>query len=246
MTALDSASTLPSTTLTGRALWMARAAWLVVALLALTVFAVGVAAMLPSALGLEAPDAASVGEWLGSTYGQWWLLIALDMLLALAFVGVGVVIVLRRSVDWFVLAVSSALMLYGVTTTAAVNRLWYDSTPWVALVNWLQLASTASVPVLAYLFPDGRFVPRWTRWLALLWGVWAIAAATLPALNPYRWPPAWLVAFFVLGLATGLAALLAAYWFLRPAGQFTVANTADAIGLGNRVGIDAKLPPDAE
>ena len=206
MTALDSSSAPPSMAWAVRRLWMARAAWLLVALLALIVFAEAVAAMLPASLGLEAPETASLAEWIGSTYGQWWLLIALDGLLVLAFVGVGVVIVLRRTADWFVMAVSAALMLYGIAATSAVNRLWHGSTPWAALVNWLQLASTASVPILAYLFPDGRFVPRWTRWLALLWGAWALGAAILPALNPYGWPPALLLAFFVLVLASGLAA----------------------------------------
>lgn len=96
-TTLDSASAPPSTTWTASRLSIVRAAWLIVALLALTVFGVGIAGMLPSALGLEAPVAASLSEWIGSTYGQWWLLIALDGLLVLAFAGVGVVIVLRRA-----------------------------------------------------------------------------------------------------------------------------------------------------
>src|ERR687890_568392 len=39
-----------------------------------------------------------------------------------------------------------------------------------------------------YLFPSGRFVPRWTRWLALCWvlfsGTWIFA----PFIGPPSWP----------------------------------------------------------
>src|SRR5438067_124225 len=66
----------------------------------------------------------------------------------------------------------------------------------------------ANVPYLALfliplLFPDGRFVPRWTRWLSAffvyLFTVQAIAAG--PALDLSR-APGWLVGplnLFVLG-----------------------------------------------
>jgi len=42
-----------------------------------------------------------------------------------------------------------------------------------------------------YLFPDGRFVPGWTRWLLVLWVLVAVSAA-FPgaAANPESWPPA--------------------------------------------------------
>lgn len=33
---------------------------------------------------------------------------------------------------------------------------------------------------LAYLFPDGRFVPRWSRWLVAVWGMLFVFAVALP------------------------------------------------------------------
>jgi hypothetical protein len=37
---------------------------------------------------------------------------------------------------------------------------------------------SASLVLFLYLFPDGRFVPRWTRWLALVWIVGLMVPAT--------------------------------------------------------------------
>ena len=40
-----------------------------------------------------------------------------------------------------------------------------------------------------YLFPSGRFVPRWTRWLALLYGVFFFGLWTFTPFGPESWPP---------------------------------------------------------
>jgi hypothetical protein len=40
-----------------------------------------------------------------------------------------------------------------------------------------------------YLFPSGRFVPRWTRWLALIYGVFFFGLWNLTPFGPLSWPP---------------------------------------------------------
>ena len=54
-----------------------------------------------------------------------------------------------------------------------------------------------------YLFPDGRFVPRWTRWVVLVWIAWQLPRYFFPnwylSPNPYTWhsvinSTVWLVA----------------------------------------------------
>jgi hypothetical protein len=40
-----------------------------------------------------------------------------------------------------------------------------------------------------FLFPSGRFVPRWTRWLALLYGVAFFGLWTFTPFGPESWPP---------------------------------------------------------
>jgi hypothetical protein len=39
-----------------------------------------------------------------------------------------------------------------------------------------------------YLFPSGRFVPRWTRWLALCWVLFSGSWIFTP-FGPTTWPP---------------------------------------------------------
>jgi hypothetical protein len=68
--------------------------------------------------------------------------------------------------------------------------------------------------MLTYLFPDGRFVPRWTRWVAILWPAWIVYWVLIPG-TPYGFmDPAGALtptglAFLVLGL--GLSVLAQRY-----------------------------------
>jgi signal transduction histidine kinase len=51
-------------------------------------------------------------------------------------------------------------------------------------LDWLQaLEGLGWFPLfpLAYLFPDGRFVPRWSRWLLAVWGALFVVAVVAPA-----------------------------------------------------------------
>jgi hypothetical protein len=41
---------------------------------------------------------------------------------------------------------------------------------WVAIeVSFVVISAAIGVVLFFYLFPDGRFGPRWTRWVALVW-----------------------------------------------------------------------------
>ena len=111
--------------------------------------------------------------------------------------GVALLIFWRRSDDW--MAHLASIMLVTILAPlspwpemlADAQPLWY----WPrALLGAIGLASAVG---LFYLFPDGRFVPRWTRWLAIVLlviiGVLAAMGASLLAGFP----------IFVAALATG-------------------------------------------
>ncbi len=121
------------------------------------------------------------------------------------------IIFARRSDNWMALLVAVALMLYCTTGSLGFLTLSESSGAWGFLLNFLNTASTASVPVLAYLFPDGRFVPRWTRWVSLLWVIWAAGSLFFSSLNPYDWPVAYTYLFFVLGLSSAVIAQIYRY-----------------------------------
>ncbi len=81
-------------------------------------------------------------------------------------------LVLRGATSWFHLYVATALALFG-TLNGAVPHV-YDAVLGGTLGEGLRVVqgvAWVAMFSLAYLFPDGRFVPRWARWCALAWCV---------------------------------------------------------------------------
>jgi hypothetical protein len=90
--------------------------------------------------------------------------VGLSAVVTLVFFAVAAVVFWRRSENKMALFVSFALLVFG---GAAITDL-ADAHPALGLpANVLNYVGQVSVGVLFYLFPDGRFVPRWTRWLAV-------------------------------------------------------------------------------
>jgi hypothetical protein len=90
-------------------------------------------------------------------------------------VGFGIVslfLFLRRSDDWLVFSVALALLIYG-GTTSLLNE-GARSIGLYPLSDFLTLASTVLNIFLCLTFPNGVFVPAWTRkffWFVLLLGL---------------------------------------------------------------------------
>lgn len=88
----------------------------------------------------------------------------------LPWIVVGILVFWRKSGELPGIFFSLALILVGATVIdegLAAWALFYH--PWLApIVRTVQFAGLASLAVL-YVFPDGVFVPAWTRWLALAW-----------------------------------------------------------------------------
>ncbi len=188
---------LSSTILRGRRLLVVRAAWVLVAALALGLFFASVPAYvfrvfeLGQADWMRVPVEAPAG-----------VVFVLDLLGVLASVTTAVlcltlatVLFWRRSDDWMVMFISSYLLAYGTVFAGPLE--WAESfyPRWPPLaVDFIQpLLLTTPTIALIVLFPDGRPVPRWTSWLILLsiplvisviylplpyWGVYMCALVT--------------------------------------------------------------------
>jgi hypothetical protein len=153
-----------ATNLRGRWLLLARAAWVVIAALALGVFVASIPGYVSSVLELGQAD------WMGALVeAPAALVLALDLLGVLASVTaalvcltLAVVLFWRRSNDWMVVFVSSYLLLYGTIMAGPLEWAedFYSAWPSLA-VNVVQpvLLTTPTVALIA-LFPDGRPVPR--------------------------------------------------------------------------------------
>jgi signal transduction histidine kinase len=104
--------------------------------------------------------------------------IVLELLLVTASV-VAAWFVLRGALSWFRLYLVFVLVLFATTgggVPLVVGELYPSAADPLQLaqgVAWIALFP------LAYVFPDGRFVPQWSRWLAVGWALWLGAVVAL-------------------------------------------------------------------
>jgi hypothetical protein len=81
---------------------------------------------------------------------------------------IAVAIFWRKSDDRMALFVSLMLLTLGAALVVPYALLDLPLL-WTLSAEVVSFVGVASVVLFFYLFPDGRFVPRWTRWLALVW-----------------------------------------------------------------------------
>lgn len=116
--------------------------------------------------------------------------VAMDIIFAAVCGTVAALIFLRRSDDRMALFVSLALLTFGTATfTFTMAALGAQHPAWEMPVAFLHFLGAASFGLFLYLFPDGRFVPRWTRWVALVWIAWQLAEHLFPSWvsDPNAW-----------------------------------------------------------
>jgi hypothetical protein len=128
-------------------------------------------------------------------------MVVVSLLFQFSYALVGLLIFWRRSEYSIALLTSFALMMlpfgFAYITLQALPSTWSWSIP------FLNSLGSASLILCGYLFPDGRFVPGWIRWLALVMlGYW-IAVALVPSWELGRSLPS-LVLFCGFGIGAVL------------------------------------------
>jgi hypothetical protein len=173
----ESRNALPAE-LHGRRLFIARVLWVGVVSLTALIFAATVPAHLADlhrfcagascVAGQLAPaEARALGD-LGVSLDVYAAYVfALDLVVAFGFCAVGVVIFWRKSREPGALFVSFALMIFGLTWPDTFDSASYHPL-WGNLAGFLTQLGLASLFVFFFIFPNGRFVPRWSRWVVLL------------------------------------------------------------------------------
>jgi serine phosphatase RsbU (regulator of sigma subunit) len=221
------------TTCRGPALVAVRAAWVVVVLMALVPAVVSFAELLAGA-SLELLSRAGVFSIDPKIANALQGLIDHEVLLAADFifrvVGIAVftftalIVFVRKSNDWMIALVSATLITTGTAWFAPLGALPTNS--WVenlgeivgsALPFSVELgASLAGVFLMLffYLFPDGRFVPRWTRYAAAFVVVHAIVWFLFPGsiVDPTTWPIFPEIVLVTLVVGSGLGAQAYRHW----------------------------------
>jgi serine/threonine-protein kinase len=87
-----------------------------------------------------------------------------DIYILLGYFGLAVMLFIRRSDDWFAIFLSVMIMTFGVSVTSIGNNL-AASEKFGALASPILMAGQASIVLLGWLYPDGRFNPRWLKFL---------------------------------------------------------------------------------
>jgi len=178
------------TRLRGRWLFIARAGWIVLTLLVLTLNAISIpravtllqAVCQPGALCISGLTAANLRQLQQLGLSPGFLAayqIGWDVGTTLIYTALAALIFWRRSVDRMALFCAYMLVLFGgATYTGLLDIGLRTGAPaWYWLVGVLELLAQVSVPIFFLLFPSGRFVPRWTGWSVLvyvLYEVWYV------------------------------------------------------------------------
>lgn len=108
----------------------------------------------------------------------------------LIFCTIGATIAWRRSRDWMALLVSLTLVIIGTATFTNYQQLAAAHPLTQVPGDLLQFLLNTLPFLVGYLFPNGRFVPRWTRWLALLVVLFVAGSTISPTslFNSDTWP----------------------------------------------------------
>jgi hypothetical protein len=165
------------TRLHGRWLMFVRGVWLALVILTLAIFFAGLQVYLAQlqtiCIGTEcsylhlSPEQVGVLKGIGLSIGDYAAtMVALTLISVVVCLVVSTLIVWRRSDDRMALLV--ALMLVTLGPIIATSSVSTTSSPWQVPNECLYFLAGGLFVLVFSLFPNGRFVPRWTRWTVVV------------------------------------------------------------------------------
>jgi hypothetical protein len=212
----------PPTTLRGRQLFLARLAWVVLAITALAIVVFSVPSSFEHyssvctaasevcserAVGQPTPEGVRALRDVGLSVRSYALLnVLVDKVFQLVWFVVGALIFWRRSDDRMALLVSMFLVSFGPVTvdTTDAEALISSQPAWSLPVRGVDIVGNVCAVLFFLLFPNGRFAPRWTRWLAVAFPAFQVTYGLSPKLYS-RSPALEMVSFLVfLGIVVTL------------------------------------------
>ena len=167
-----------NTQLHGYKLILARTAWIVITTVALVLWIADIQPGYAQYLTvctqsicpnqLATPDMARALHSAGLSLQFYALYITtLSVVFVLIFFAIGVIIAWRKSDDWMALLVSLTLIILGTVNQTDYQQL-ASIYPFTQVPgDLLQFLFTTLPFLVVFLFPNGRFVPRWTGWVCL-------------------------------------------------------------------------------
>jgi len=207
------------TPLSGRWLTLARAAWVLFAVLALGLFSAAIPirfsqlmTILPSGntttmqLSPEEADLLRQHGFSLTFYALYF--VTVEVIFATVFTAIGFLVFWRKPEDWLALFISLTLITFGVIIPATLRALDRPGSGIEWLVHLLQVLGWGSFFTFFYLFPNGQFVPRWTLMGPLLFAGGGLIWLLFPTANLFGWPlPLALLVLLALFASGALAQL---------------------------------------
>jgi hypothetical protein len=162
--------------LRGIPLAFARIGWLVVFVLTVGTFFASIPAYYDwlvnlSRPGLEPATVRTNLEAMSISVGSYAAYqLSMGVVSAMVYSVVSVIIFWRKSDDWMALLTSAGLLAFGIFFLTEGPGVLAKQYPAVWLpVQTLAFLGSISFVLFLYLFPDGRFLPWWTRWIPIFW-----------------------------------------------------------------------------
>ena len=148
---------------------------------------------------------------------------AITLIVSLVFMIVGAILFWRKSQELIGLLVSLLLITFGCygSTLELVSALSAAHPGWIAvqLISKGAFIIYLAMGLFFCLFPDGRFVPRWS-WLLIGFWFLSIFPFNAPADSPFffgNWPPVLFAALFLLTWGNGIGIQIYRYRYVsRP------------------------------
>src|SRR5829696_3361473 len=108
--------------------------------------------------------------------------VVIDKIFQLVWFAVGALIFFRRSDDRMALLTSLFLVTFGTVAvdTTDADALVSSQPAWWLPVQGVQIVGEVCVVLFFLLFPNGRFVPHWTRWLAVAFIAFVVSRDQFP------------------------------------------------------------------
>jgi hypothetical protein len=131
--------------------------------------------------------------------------LALEIALMAAFAVAACAIFWRKPSDRMAIFASITLVNFGAMTTPTLEALAAANPIWRFPDSLVQGVGLECELLIFYLSPNGRFVPHWTRLLAVVWTVWRVATLIFPSAR---------FKFFGASSSAGAPSPALAFWFL--------------------------------
>lgn len=186
--------------------WLTRAIWALIVLQTLLVFALSIPARYSHLIIIGAENSIAYQQlglpqtFIANYIGFF------DALLFLAYTIVGALIFWLKSREWIGLFASLTLITAAVTIVRPGDSLLFAEPLLRVPLLLTHTIGTVTIVIFLYIFPDGRFAPRWTMWIALSFTTYAAYFYLVPIVttNPLPWPPPNLSPVLIIGILIGV------------------------------------------